>query len=114
MKIKTVPAIIAFAISLLISYGLYNFHIGENKVLLSVGSFIFLAFTLIFAIGVSFELSRTAINIKVLSWFFFFIALASNLIFTFLLFFVPIYIVVNGILILIFLLIVYLLNKAKQ
>ncbi len=114
MKIKTIPAIIAIAISLLISYGLYNFHIGENKVLISIGSFIFFAFTLLFAIGISFELSRSSINISFLSWIFFFIALVSNLIFNFLVFSLPIYIVINGILLLIFVLIFYSIYKAKQ
>ncbi len=58
MKINFVQTIIAIALSLLISYGLYSFHNSENKMLLSAGSFLFLALTLIITIGASFELPK--------------------------------------------------------
>ena len=58
MKINFVQTIIAIALSLLISYGLYSFHNSENKMLLSVGSFLFLAATLVMTIGASFELPK--------------------------------------------------------
>ena len=51
MKINFVQTIIAIALSLLISYGLYSFHNSENKMLLSAGSFVFLAATLVMTIG---------------------------------------------------------------
>jgi hypothetical protein len=114
MKINFVQTIIAIALSILIAYGLYSFHDSENKILLSVGSFVFLAATLILTIGTSFEQSRTTTNIRVVSGIFFAVALISNLIFTFINFSVPIYIITNGILTLVFLLIVYSVNKAKQ
>lgn len=114
MKINFVPTIIATAVSLLIAYGLYSFHDSENKILLSAGSFVFLATTLVMSIGASFELQRTTTNIKVVSGIFFAIALIGNLIFTFVNFSVPSYVIINGILILVFILIVYLINQAKQ
>jgi len=114
MKINFVQSIIAIALSLLIAFGLYSFHNGENKILLSVGCFVFLCATLLIAIGVSFELPRTTTNIKVVSGVFFVIALVSNLIFTFILFSPPIYVITNGILLLVFILIVYSINKAQQ
>ncbi|MCB9427057.1 MAG: hypothetical protein H6584_08555 [Flavobacteriales bacterium] len=114
MKANFVEIIIAIAVSLLIAYGLYSFHDSENKILLSVGSFVFLAVTLIFTIGTSFELPRTTTNVRVTSGIFFVIGLISNLIFTFLDFSVPSYILINGILLLVFILIAYLVNKAKQ
>ena len=55
MKLNVVQTIIAIAISGLISYGLYSFHDSENKIVLSLGSFVFLATTLVIAIGVNFE-----------------------------------------------------------
>ena len=114
MKINFVQTIIAIALSLLISYGLYSFHDSENKMLLSAGSFLFLALTLIITIGASFELPRTTTNVKVVSGIFFAVALISNLIFTFIKFSVPSYVIINGILLLVFILIAYSINRAKQ
>ena len=114
MKINFVQTIIAIAVSLLIAYGLYSFHHSENKVLLSLGSFVFLATTLVITIGVNFEQSRTTTNVRVVSGIFFVISLASNLIFSFFTFSTLSYVITNGILLLIFVLIAYSINKAKQ
>ena len=114
MKINFVQTIIAIAVSLLIAYGLYSFHDSENKILLSAGSFVFLAITLILTIGTSFELPRTTANVRVVSGIFFVVALISNLIFTFIAFSIPSYVITNGILFLVFILIAYSINKAKQ
>lgn len=114
MKIDFIKTLIALAVSFLIAYGLYSFHESENKILLSAGSFVFLAITLILTIGASFELPRTTTNVKVVSGIFFAIALISNLIFTFNSFSVPSYVITNGILLLVFVLIAYSINKAKQ
>ena len=114
MKINFVQTIIAIAVSLLIAYGLYSFHNSENKILLSAGSFVFLATTLVLTIGTSFQLPRTTTNVRIVSGIFFAVALISNLIFTFVAFSVPSYVITNGILILVFILIAYSINKAKQ
>lgn len=114
MKINFVQTIIAIAVSLLIAYGLYSFHDSENKILLSAGSFVFLTTTLILTIGTSFELPRTTTNVRVVSGIFFAVALISNLIFTFIAFSIPSYVITNGILLLVFILIAYSINKAKQ
>ncbi len=114
MKLNFVQAIIAIALSLLVAYGLYNFHDGENKIVLSTGCFVFLAATLVITIGTNFESSRTTANIRVVSGTFFVIALISNLIFTFLNFSVPSYIIISGILFLLFILITFSIIKAKQ
>jgi hypothetical protein len=114
MKINFVQTIIAIAVSLLIAYGLYSVHNSENKILLSVGGFLFIATTLVLSIGTSFELPRITTNIKIVSGIFFAVALISNLIFTFIVFSVPSYVITNGILLLVFILIVYSINRAKQ
>jgi len=114
MKINFVQTIIAIAVSLLIAYGLYSFHSSENKILLSAGGFVFLTTTLVLAIGTNFEYPRTTTNIRVVSVIFFAIALISNLIFTFISFSVPSYIVTNGLLLLLFILITNSINRAKQ
>ena len=107
MKLNVVKTIIAIAVSVLIAYGLYSFHDSENKVLLSLGSFVFLGMTLVIAIGVNFEQPRTTTNIRVVSGIFFTIALISNLIFSSFTFSIPSYIITNGILLLIFSLTAY-------
>ena len=114
MKINFVQTIIAIAVSALIAYGLYHFHNGENQMLLSIGSFVFLSVTLALSISVNFEQPRTTTNIRVVSGIFFAVALISNLIFNFLSFSEPSYVITNGILILIYVLIAYSINRAKQ
>ena len=83
MKINFIPTLIAITLSALITYGLYSFHESENKLLLSLGSFIFLTSTLVITIGVNFEQSRTTTNVRTVSGIFFVISLVSNLIFSF-------------------------------
>ena len=114
MKINFIQTIIAIAMSLLIAYGLYSFHIFENKLLLSAGSFVLLSATLILTLGTSFELPRTTTNVRVVSGIFFIVALISNLIFTFIDFSIPSYIIINGIALLVFISIAYSIIKSKQ
>jgi hypothetical protein len=114
MKVNFIKSIIAIAVSALIAYGFYSFHDSENKLLLSVGSFMFVAITLLLTIGISFDLPRTSTNVRTVSAIFFLVALASNIIFSFVSFSVPLYIILNGILILIYTLITYSITKAKQ
>jgi hypothetical protein len=114
MKLNLIQTILAIMLSFLIAYGLYSFHDGENKMLLSIGGFVFMAFTSILAIASTFERPRTTTNVKVVSGIFFALAFISNLIFAFLSFSVPIYIITNGISLLVFVLVAYSINKAKQ
>ena len=114
MKFNFIQTIISIAISILISYSLYSIHEGENKILLSIGSFLFLSTSLMTMIGINFEQSRTTTNIRFVSGIFFVLAFISNLVFSFFTFSIPSYIIINGILLLIFVLIVYSIYKAKQ
>jgi hypothetical protein len=114
MKVNFIKSIIAIAVSGLIAYGFYSFHDSENKLLLSVGSFLFVAITLLLTIGISFDLPRTSTNVRTVSAIFFLVALTSNIIFSFVSFSVPLYIIANGILILLYTLITYSIANAKQ
>ena len=114
MKLNFIPTIIAIAISILIAYGLCNFHLGDDKAIISLGSFLFVATTLIMAIAATTEYPRTNTNIKTVSGVFFIVALVSNIIFTLIPLALPLYVVTNGVLLLVFILIVYLIYKAKQ
>lgn len=114
MKINFLTTIIAMAISLLIAYGFYSFNDSENKIILSIGSFVFLAVALINTIGVKFKQSRTTSNIRVVSAVFFVVAFICNLLFSIITFSTPWYVIINGMILLIFVLIVYGIYQAKQ
>jgi len=114
MKTKSIPTIIAIAIGLLIAYGLYNFHKGDNKVIIAISSFISITLCLIFSLGVKFEFPRSNAVIKATSAFFFLLALIANVIFTFVVVSVPTIVITNGIVILVLILIVYSINQSKQ
>ncbi len=114
MKINFVKTIIALAVSALIAYGLYSIHDSEYNLLLSIGSFIFLSMTLVSQVGIDYGLPRTSLNIRVVAGIFFVIALISNIVFSLISFTSSSYIIINGILLLIFLLIVYSIRQAKQ
>lgn len=114
MKVNFIKTAIAISVSALIAYGFYSFHKSDNNLFLTFGSFVFMLFTLIMSIGISFEQSRSTTNIRVVSGLFFFVGVISNLIFSFLNFSIPSYVIVNGILLLIFALIAYSIYRAKQ
>ena len=114
MKINSIKAVIAFCISGLIAYGFYSFHKTDMKLLLSIGSFVFLSLTLIFALSISFAFPRTTIMIRTVSGIFFAIALIGNLIFSFVNFTLPFYVIINGLALMIYILIAYIVGKAKQ
>lgn len=114
MKLNPITTIIAMAISAIIAYCLYSWCKSDNQILLSIGGFLSLFVTFMFTIGVSFEQNRTTTNIRFLSGVFFAFAFISNMIFAFLQFSVPAYVLVNGILLLIWLLVVYGIKKANM
>jgi hypothetical protein len=114
MKINTIKVIIAICVSGLIAYGFYSFHKTDNKLLLSLGSFVFLSLTLLFTLSISFSLSRTTTMIRTVSGIFFAIAFVSNLLFSFFNFSTPIYVIINGIVIMAYALIAYSIGRAKQ
>lgn len=114
MRFNFIKTIISLAIGFLISYGFYSVEVNNNKFLLFLVSFVVISTSLTTMIGVHFERSRTTTNIRVVSIIFFVSALLINLIFSFIQFSVPTYLIINFILLLIFILILYSINNAKQ
>ena len=114
MKLNLIKCLISICVSILIAYGFYTFHVGDNKEILAIGSLITLSISLLFSIAVSFQLQRTSTLIRTVSFIFFTIFFISNLIFNFINFRQEAYIICNGILILTYLLILYSISKAKQ
>ena len=114
MKLNFVQAIIALAISTLISYGFYIFNESENNIIFSLGSFVIFSTSLIFSLGTDFELPRTTTNVRVVSVIYFIVAMISSLIFTFINFTVPSFVITNAIMLLVYILIIFSIYKAKQ
>ena len=114
MNFNIVKTIISISISGLIAYGLYSFHSEKNREVLAIGSFISFAITLLFSLAITFKFPRTTTLIRTVSFIFFFLALVSNQIFYFTSFNQDAYIIINGILLLIYALIIYTVQKAKQ
>ncbi len=118
MKVRFIPTLIAAGISALIAYAMYSFcktTVADNKLILAIGGFVCMFLSLAVCIGISFDRSRTSVNISVIGSVFFTLLLISNAIFTFIsCFSLPLYVIVNGILLLTMLLVTYAVAKAKQ
>ncbi len=115
MKPNIVLIIISVLIAALIGYGFYAANSGEtNVLLLTFGSGICLALALTGALGIKFERAEAKVTIAVTSGIFFIVFLISNLIFAFTKVVPAPYIIVNGILLLMYILICYGLSKANK
>jgi hypothetical protein len=78
MRINLANLLIALTISALLGYGLWA--AGDDlKNYVGVGSFAYLAGTLCPAIGIQYELERSAVNLRVVCGIFFTLGLALNL-----------------------------------
>lgn len=115
MKTNYLLIVIAVLISALIGYGFYAANGGEvNQLLIAFGSGISFAITLSTLLGIGFERSEQTVNVKVVSVIFTILLLISNLIFGFTKVATAAYVIVNGILLLIFILITYGIVKANK
>ena len=115
MKIKVIPIFFAAAISALIAYALYIFCKTEGQeLLLAIGGGISLFLPLATCFGVRFPQGRTSANIATIGGVFFAILLITQIIFTFVQFSTPVFVIVTGLLLLVFLSSVYAVAKAKQ
>lgn len=115
MKIKLIPTLIALAISALIAYALYSFCKTEGQeLLLAIVGGISMFIPLATCLGVRFPEGRTSANIAVVGGVFFGIMLIAELVFAFVQFSTPALVIVDGLLLLVFLLCVYAIGKAKQ
>lgn len=115
MKLNVIPTIIAVAISALIAFGLYSFAKTEDyQSHLAIASFIALLFPLATTLGAKFEEPRTSANVKTLSGVFFILALIASVLFAFVKFTVPVLVLSEGLILLVWLLVAYAVAKAKQ
>ena len=117
MKLDFIPFTIAISISTIIGYAFYSFGITTNlsfHYLLTSIAFLFSSITLGSTFGVHFQSSRITTNIRTVSGLFFIIGMIILMIFKFFFQSIPSLIIISGILSLIYLLIIYSINKSDQ
>lgn len=108
MKTNIFLTIISILLASLIGYLAFNIAEGkDNDILYGIGTFICLFATLMPTIGLQYEEGRLGANIKVVSSLFFIIFLISNLCFAGFGINMPLYIIVNGIMIITYFAILY-------
>ena len=113
MKVNLFQTIIALAIGALISYGFYIFNESDNSIILGLVDFLIFSTSLIFLLGTNFELITVKVNVKVASGIFFITAMISSLLFTHLNFIASICVVSYAIMYLLYILLLYFINKQK-
>jgi len=113
MKINTFTTILVLFLAAIISYFLSTYQFDTNKLVLGIGCFmgLFLSSALIFS--VSFEYDRTTTLTRTSSAVFFILYLSSQIFFSVTNFVLPTYVLVNGSLVILFLLIIYGIAKSK-
>lgn len=109
MKINWFLVLISFFISALAGYG---FYAGTANLFLTIGSGLFLFVTLSGMLAISF--GRGSANVKVLSSLFLIVSLIEHLIFAFAGFKTAPYIIITGILLLLYIIIFYGVTKALR
>ncbi|MCL2759341.1 MAG: hypothetical protein FWD22_03935 [Treponema sp.] len=112
MKVNFVMLLIALAIAALAAFGFYSGHKGEYQLLITIGSGLMLFIFLSGIIAVGFDAGGTA-NVRVVSIPFLLVGLVSNLIFAFFMAMAP-YIIVNGIIMILYILICYSVVRALK
>ena len=103
MKLDIVKSLIAVAISALLAYACYEICDCERlQWVIAVGSFVSIGIPMMLALGVSSQQERSSVMLKTLSWVLLLIEIVSNGVFSFFDFSIPVYIIVNGLILLIF------------
>ena len=111
MKLNLITSAIALAICALIAYAFYSFSDNPNKAILATGSMLLLGISLLVAIGAQYNRYPAGINSRVVSVLFFVTVLLSHIVFSFLDFTIPAYVVTHGILFLLYLLMLYFIMR---
>lgn len=115
MKWNIFLSLIGVAIACLTGYLIFNIAEGkEYDVFCGIGSTVCFAMTLVPVVGVHYECVRLGINLRVLAALFFFLFLVSQLCFAVFGIELSNYLIVNGLLLLVYLLVFYKLQEIKN
>ena len=107
MKPNPILLSISTAIASLLSYCNFSIAGSEQALILALGSFVIMVVTLGLGMGVSYDAERSGVSIKIIAITFFILSVATNLIFAFTGFSNPVFIITNGLEILLFASITY-------
>lgn len=112
-NIKVVPTVVSASIAALLAYALYNYADSEsNRWLLTIVGGI-MSFVMLFGMmGFTIQAQRSLAMMRVFSSIFFIATLVTNILFCANGFTEPLFIIVNGIVLLIYVLIQYYMAKA--
>lgn len=103
MKIDIVKTIIAVAISALLAYACYEICKFERvQWIITGGAFLTIVIPCVLSMGVSSKEERGAVMLKTLSSIVLTIEIIANFVFVFFDFSVPVYVIINGLLLLVF------------
>jgi hypothetical protein len=115
MKVNFVMLLIALAIAVLVAYGFYSGNKNDETVwLITIASGIMIFVTLSGILAVTFDGRGGTGNVRVVSILFLIISIISNAIFSFITMTPAPYIIINGILFLVYILISYGIVKALK
>lgn len=115
MKLDVVKTLVALGISALLAYACYEICDYESvQQVITAGAFITLGIPSLLALGLSSKQERSSIMLKTLAWIVFFVELIINGIFVFFDFSVPVYVIINGLILLIFALIYNSIYRTKM
>lgn len=115
MKIDFVKALVAVALSALIAYACYSICDYDSlRWTVTVGAFIAIGIPMFLALSTSTNNSRVTVLVSITSWVVALLMIGTNVIFAFCEFSTPWYIILNGIILLIYLLIYRSLYKQQD
>lgn len=115
MKVNIFLTLISISLAALVGYLAFNVASGdENDMICGIGSGICFVATLIPAMGLQYESSRLGVNIRLFSAVFFILFAISHFCFAGIGVKMPYYIIVNGVMLLIFFAIFYKMEGVKD
>lgn len=115
MKINIFLTIISLALAGLLSYFAFDLASEDaNATICTIGSLLCFCSTLIPAIGMSYETTRLGTNIRITSVLFFIVFLVSQFCFAGFGVKMPLYIILNGIILIVYLAILYKMQGIKD
>ena len=115
MKINIFTTILSAVLAAIIAYFLSFYVLGENRLILGIGSFLTLLITLIGTVSLSFNYEKTTALSRIISSIFFALILATQVFFTVVdRFVLPTYILVTGGALILYALITYGISRSKH
>lgn len=116
MKFNVINTVIAVILSALLSYLCFSISSYESvRTLITVGSFLTIGVSLVASLGVKVpDYPRTSVLLKTVSSIFAALIVCDNIVFSFFDFSVPFYVILTGILLVVFLLVYSSVFNAKQ